>query len=149
MFRTGLETTNLFNHTDDPCKTVDSVMKHVSPPVTDGEWVAFASTRDVNSEIYKVDKNGKNLIRLTDDPAADYTPAWSPDGSRIAFVSRRDGFTNLYFMDADGKNVIQLTKHMSTIELPSWSPDSKMIAFAADFETSRDIYNQGMEPDDR
>jgi WD40 repeat protein len=94
----------------------------------------------VNSEIYKIGVDGKNLTRLTNDPAEDYTPAWSPDGTRIAFVSRRDGFTNLYVMDTDGNNVTQLTKHKSTIEVPTWSPDSKLIAFAADFEKSRDIY---------
>ncbi|MCB0183244.1 MAG: PD40 domain-containing protein, partial [Caldilineaceae bacterium] len=32
-----------------------------------------------------------DLRQLTDDPADDLLPAWSPDGQTIAFVSLRDG----------------------------------------------------------
>jgi len=30
-------------------------------------------------------------IRITNNPADDIEPAWSPDGSKIAFSSNRDG----------------------------------------------------------
>ena len=50
--------------------------------------IAFVSDRDGNSEIYVMDANGKNQRRLTNNPASDYSPSWSPDGKRIAFVSR-------------------------------------------------------------
>jgi Tol biopolymer transport system component len=31
------------------------------------------------------------MANLTDNPADEYSPAWSPDGSKIAFMSLRDG----------------------------------------------------------
>ena len=46
--------------------------------------IAFVSTRDGNQEVYVVNTDGTGLTRLTNDPGADYFPAWSPDGSRIA-----------------------------------------------------------------
>ncbi len=35
--------------------------------------------------------DGSSLKRLTNDPAGDYAPAWSPDSKQIAFYSNRDG----------------------------------------------------------
>ncbi len=65
----------------------------------DGTKIAFMSNRDdpnpggcgsgCNYEIYVMDANGANQTRLTTDPAADGSPAWSPDGTKIVFDSAR------------------------------------------------------------
>ena len=66
--------------------------------------IAFSSTRDGNLEIYVMDADGNNLIRLTNHPEHDYQPSWSPDGGRIAFVSDRNGgIKQIYVMDSNGK----------------------------------------------
>src|SRR5207302_2193555 len=53
--------------------------------------IAFVSDRDGNFEIYVMDADGSNQTRLTNNPAHDGEPAWSPDGAKIVFVSQRDG----------------------------------------------------------
>ena len=62
--------------------------------------IAFSSNRDgpahaihgwPTSDIYVMAADGKNQRRLTNNPASDHSPSWSPDGKRIAFVSERDG----------------------------------------------------------
>ena len=67
--------------------------------------IAFASNRDGNSEIYIMNPDGSQQVNLTQHPAADFDPAWSPTGEQILFNSNRDGQWDLYLMDADGKNV--------------------------------------------
>ncbi|MEZ4523160.1 MAG: hypothetical protein R3A46_16195 [Thermomicrobiales bacterium] len=85
-----------------------------------------------NPDIFLVGLDGSEPINLTNNPANDTFPAWSPDGSQIAFVSDRGGADALYLMDADGKNIREV--HSPSIEddlhlrYPSWSPDGRSIA---------------------
>jgi len=79
------------------------------PPPTTGptgnyeSTIAFVSERDGNAEIYVIGPNGER--RVTNDPAKDQNPVWSPGGSRIAF--ERNGA--LWAIGADGSNPVQLT----------------------------------------
>src|SRR5262245_42848043 len=70
--------------------------------------IGFASSRAGNAEIYTADANGQAVDRVTNVPAADLEPAFSPDGSRIAFVSLRNGTRDIYVMQANGTQVSQL-----------------------------------------
>ena len=96
--------------------------------------IVFTSRRDRNNEIYVMDADGGNQENLTNHPATDSQPDWSPDGTKIAFVSGRDDnrWTQIYVMDADGKNVIRLTDGPGQKEDPDWSPDGGKIAFTVD-----------------
>ncbi len=91
------------------------------PPATIGR-IAFSRYRDGNEDIYVMDADGGNVQQLTDDPAGDWSPAWSPDGTRIAFSRYRDGNEDIYVMDADGGNVRQLTDDPAGDWSPAWSP---------------------------
>jgi dipeptidyl aminopeptidase/acylaminoacyl peptidase len=53
--------------------------------------IAFMSDRDGNEEVYVMNPDGSGPVNLTNNPAIDLKPAWSPDGKRIAFASNRDG----------------------------------------------------------
>lgn len=92
--------------------------------------IAFVSSRDGNPEIYTVNADGTNLTRLTNDPAVDEEPAWSPDGKRIAFVSNRSDNSELYVMNTDGSGAVRLTFSGVFTENPSWSPDGTKIAYS-------------------
>ena len=92
--------------------------------------IAFVSARHGNPEIYSVNVDGTGVERLTNAPANDEEPAWSPDGQRIAFVSDRGGSYEIYVMNADGSNVVQRTFSSSFTGSPAWSPDGTQIAYA-------------------
>ena len=109
--------------------------------------IVFTSFRDGNFEIYVMDAEGGNQENLTDHPAYDGQPDWSPDGTKIAFVSSRDGAgSQIYVMDADGKNVIRLTDGQGSKRDPDWSPDGRKIAFSVD---GREDYIAVMDADGR
>ncbi|MBM3239583.1 hypothetical protein FJZ31_25125, partial [Candidatus Poribacteria bacterium] len=88
----------------------------------DGKKIAFASYRDGNGEIYVMNADGTNPIRLTNHPTTDWNPCWSPDGTKIAFASMRDGDYQIYVMNADGTNIVKLTNPPGENDNPSWSP---------------------------
>jgi Tol biopolymer transport system component len=102
--------------------------------------IAFASTRDGNWEIYVMDADGSNPVNLTENPAQDRAPAWSPDGTRIAFTSTRGGNYEIYVMDADGSNLVRLTNHGAWDDFPAWSPEGTRIAFMTYRDGSYEIY---------
>ena len=91
--------------------------------------IAFTSTRDGNPEIYIMDADGENQIRLTRHPEEDKMPSWSPDGKKIAFVSMRNGGRNqIHVMDSNGENIRRITEGAFDLN-PAWSPDGRTIAY--------------------
>jgi Tol biopolymer transport system component len=119
----------------------------------DGTEIAFASSRDSTdrrctpgfpneagcaTDIYVMDADGSNVVRLTDDPAGEYMPKWSPDGSSIAFV-REDGpgsptptRSTIYIMNPDGSEARRISSASGGSDFwASWSPDGTRIVFAA------------------
>ena len=127
----GSGRTNLTNH------PADDRSPSWSP---DGRRIAFVSLRDGpgtdlfgrNAEIYVMNADGSAQTRLTNDPATDKDPSWSPDGQRIAFYSKRDDSFcgDLYVMNADGSSKTSLTKNLPYGGWSaSWSPDGQRIAF--------------------
>lgn len=111
--------------------------------------IAFVARTDTNDDIYTVDADGTDVVRLTDHPAFDVDPTFSPDGREIAFISNRDGYLHfdLYLMKADGGDVRQLTDgatapfENAAVFEPAFSPDGRRIAFSANFDGYWDIYS--------
>ncbi len=106
----------------------------------DGEWIAFASDRDGDIEIYKIRRDGTELTRLTDHKSVDCRPKWSPDARWLAFVSNRTGNEDIYVMRADGSEVRNLTEHAAVDDHPAWSPDGKDLTFVSMRDGGFDFY---------
>ena len=107
--------------------------------------IAFNSNRhdpegtpvlDRNDEIYVMNADGSNPVRLTDAPGADVNPEWSPKGDRIVFESNRTGMPEIWVMDGDGGNQRRLTNFEEeptparvNVSNPTWSPKGDRLSF--------------------
>jgi len=96
-----------------------------------GDRVAVDIQTDNNRDVWMIDLARGVPSRLTFDPAADWTPVWSPDGNKIAFASARNGGTHIYEKPSSGVGSdTQLFKSAAT-EIPvSWSPDGRSVVFS-------------------
>jgi Tol biopolymer transport system component len=98
----------------------------------DGRRIAFTNIlADGNREIYVMNADGSNQIGVTNDPALDQEPAWSPDGDHIVFSSNRNGNFDIYEINVDGTGLTQLTNTPAEDLFPDWGPDGQ-IAFVSD-----------------
>jgi Tol biopolymer transport system component len=83
---------------------------------------------------------GGGLKRLTDHPAEDFSPAWSPDAGRLAFDTNRDGNYEIYVMNADGSGATNLTNSPGDDISPAWSPDGSRLAFVSNRDGGWELY---------
>ncbi len=94
--------------------------------------VVFHSVRDghSNNQIYVMDPNGGDPIRVTNDTASDVDPDISPNKKEIVFTSNQTptGNNNIFLRDRFGV-VRNLTNDTATDEWARWSPDGKKIVF--------------------
>lgn len=114
----------------------------------DGAKLAFTSSRDslvmtwtetdenggvvtktrlqINKEIYVINSDGSNPIRLTNTLENDDSPVWSNDGVSIVFRSDRerdcfDPTEQIWVMNADGSNQLDLSNDSFGDYCPNWS----------------------------
>lgn len=98
-----------------------------------GVKIAFSANRTDNRDIYLMNPNGTQQINITNHPADDIAPVFSPTGDQILFASNRGNRAprtwDLYLMDADGGNVRKVFETPAVRTGPTWSPDGKQIAY--------------------
>ncbi len=93
---------------------------------TDGANIAFVDNATGNQDIYVQRVGGESATNVTNSPAEDTMPVWSPDGLRIAFRSSRDG-GGIFIMGSAGESVRRITTEGFN---PAWSPDGKELAYS-------------------
>jgi Tol biopolymer transport system component len=104
-----------------------------------GSQIAFASNRDGDWEIYRMNLDGSNQVNVTNhSDGADLAPSW--ECFWIAFQSDRDGNWEIYKTDPSGSEQIRLTDNPAADEHPAWAPDSQRIAFTSNRDGNWDLY---------
>jgi serine/threonine protein kinase/Tol biopolymer transport system component len=97
-------------------------------PSPDGQWIAY-DTSAPQEDLFVVRRDGGAARRLTDDPARDRIPRWSPDGSRILFYSNRSGKYEAWTIRPDGSSLEPVTSIPGEpLFDPFWAPDGRRLA---------------------
>lgn len=95
--------------------------------------LVFSSNAKGNVDVYTMNADGTDRIRLTDDPAVDERPVWSPNGRDIVFISDRLGSRDLFIMNSDGSDQRRLLKAgdagATSIEWAAFSLDGDYVAY--------------------
>ncbi len=116
---------------------VDDVAPSRSP---NGEWIAFASNRDGNWELYVSRTDGSELHRVTFNTVAiDTDPAWGPNNT-LVFETTRDGNWELYLLDLSTGVEMRLTDDAATDINPFWSPDGSKLVYQSDRSGKWQVY---------
>jgi len=98
----------------------------------DGKRILFRRATAGVSEIWVMDADGADPVRLIDNGVDSYDPRWSPDGEHILFTTAAAGSMDIWTADADGTEARQLTDHPGAEEYPTYSRDGSFIAFQSD-----------------
>ena len=100
----------------------------------DGSRIVFTSLRDGHSEIYSINLDDSQLVRLTDTELDEenYQPFWSPFGNQIVYVKKRVGALQIWTMTDTGQNSVQMVRSGQLLRdfFPVWSPDGEYILFS-------------------
>lgn len=101
----------------------------------DGLWLVYESYQINNLEIVIQDVNRTTgPIYLTNNPAADYAPDWSPHPGRwISFISDRSGKAEVWYANLDSPEEDKAVRinnlNSQRVQNPSWSGDGRYLTW--------------------
>lgn len=102
--------------------------------------IAFVLRENGQTDLWAVPVTTRQPIRITNDPADERDPAWSPDGTKLAYASNRDGNWELYIYDLLTGQTRRMTFNLAYEGAPSWSPDSNWLVYETYQNRNLDVY---------
>ena len=79
------------------------------------------------NDLWTVNKNGGNAVRLTSNIGGESNPHFSPDGSMIAFTGQYDGNSDVFIIPAEGGSPTRLTWHTVDDVVTGWTPGGEVL----------------------
>lgn len=117
------------------------IIRESGPPSSHHFDIALTQCEGDNCDIYLKIDGGDELIQLTDDPASDRSPSWSPAGDRFVFTSDRSGVDQLYIYDMQRRRVIaQITDSANSKGYPKWSPSGDDVIYQEEINDKWDLW---------
>ena len=101
----------------------------------DGKRIAFSSDREGQPELYLMNPDGSNVVRVTTNVGFSggwSRPAWSPDSARLIFgCAVEAGNQDICAINTDGSGFLRLSDDPAQDGAAAWSPDGGTIVFAS------------------
>ena len=119
----------------------------------DGRRLAFvglpiSADIDTPPDIFVIDADGSNLVRVTQTDLFEDSPAWSPDSTRLAFRQAQPNPVTdpvVVVANADGSG----SRILGPGENPVWAPDGQQLAMTVPEGGSSRVWLQGPDGDNR
>lgn len=99
-----------------------------------GMKICFRANENNIFNIYIINSDGSDLIKLTDDDKYYHLPLFTPDGSKLIFSLDIDNYNlDIMIMDIDGSNKINISNSTNNWELfGDISPDGSKIVYISE-----------------
>lgn len=107
--------------------------------------IAYVSDVTGKKEVYLMDYDGANEMRITADRNIVISPRWSSDAGQIAYTSYREGNPDIYFLDLGTGRRQRMVSFPGLNISAAWSPKGDRVAFATTKDGNAEIYT--MRPD--
>jgi Tol biopolymer transport system component len=108
-----------------------------SPDGTKFVYNTSYPTESSDSEIVIYSFETGVRTNISNNPAFDANPSFSPDGQQVIFNSDRDGNSEIYVMNVDGSGVRRLTNDPAKEAFQAFSPDGTQIVFNSNRENEK------------
>ena len=100
---------------------------NLSPAISpDGKYVVFVSMQNDKRNVWRVNLDGRNSVRLTSG-LMDSLPSISPDSRWVVYTAIEGVKPTLWKVSIDGGSPVQVTDHVAATS--SVSPDGRFIAY--------------------
>ena len=103
--------------------------------------VAFTSIEQnkSNAELWVMDIDGGNPVRLTQSPKSEYNAAWIDGGNKIAFLYPENGKMQIFVMNADGTGRQCVSSVEKGVDGFLFSPDGSKVLYISQVKWAKTV----------
>ena len=108
----------------------------------DQNKLAYSAKKNGYWDIFILDINTGDEIRITDTPEYEGAPTWSPDNQYLAYETYKFGNLDIFIQNISDLSAppIELTTDKNAQFSPTWSPLGEEIAFVSTQDGDEEIY---------
>ena len=122
-------------------------MGGVSSPVVspDGKRVLYSVSftsieqNKSNAELWVMDIDGSNPVRLTQSPKSEYNATWFDGGNKIAFLYPENGKMQIFVMNADGTGRQCVSNVEKGVDGFIFSPDESKVLYISQVKWAKNV----------